>query len=68
MPMELMNEEQSILKLAAGIAKGNGAVTLDAKDAKQVLSRVKNLEQALAAVLRSSYERANVRGTAKAAS
>lgn len=55
--MDALRQEHSILRLAEGIAKGNRAVTLDVMDAQLVLDRVKNLELALADVLRSGYER-----------
>lgn len=55
--MKSVREEHSILKLAEGIAAGKPTVTLDAKEARDVLDRVKNLEHALARQIRSGYER-----------
>lgn len=57
--MDVVLEEHSVLRLAEGIAAGDRIVILDAQDARQVLSRVKKLEQALAQLLRSSHERSN---------
>lgn len=55
--MKLFKEEQSVSKLAAGVARGSRTVTLDAQDAQLVLDRVKSLEHALASQIRSGYER-----------
>ena len=64
--MDVLREEHSILRLAEGIAKGDRTVTLDAKDARQVLDRVKNLEDALTGLLRSTYERSVTAATKSA--
>ena len=66
--MDGLHEEHSILRLAEGIARGNQAVTLDVKDAMRVLDRVKNLEHALAELIRSHYERQHTSASGKAAS
>lgn len=52
-----MHEEHSILRLEEGVAKGHSAIVLDTQEAKRVLARVKSLEQALAGLIRSQYER-----------
>ena len=55
--MKALKEETAVSKMAEGIARGHGAITMDVRDAQLVLDRVKSLEHALVGLIRSSYER-----------
>ena len=63
--MNAVKEEHSILRLIEGIASGQRIVTMDAQDAQRVLDRVKKLEDALAGLIRSFYERTAKRRSRK---